>query len=96
MTLIWLNLYAVISNQIKQWSHLEKFCRLSSWDYFENHYHLRGETFSMLHTVSVHSHGNLFISRFERPVHFLLGHFDNSHSDLDAKEHLHFFSIRFY
>ena len=96
MTLLCLNLYAGIFNQSKQCSHLEKFV---VWvlsiisgiiiTYVEK----LSQCFTSFHC---HSHGNSFISKFGRPARFVLGHFDNSHSNLDTKEHLKFFSIRFY
>ena len=91
MTLLWLNLYAVISNQIKQRSHLEK---LVVWvlGIISRIIIIYVEKISQCFiSFQCHSHGNLFISKLGRPVHF-----DNSHSHLDTKEHLNFFSICFY
>ena len=88
--------YAVISNQIKPWSHLEKFV---VWvlEIISRIIIIYVETLSQcIIPFQSHSHGNSFISKFGRPVHFVLGHFDNSQSHLDTKEHLSFFSIPFY
>ena len=96
MTLVWVNLYVVISNETKTWSHPEKFavwvfCIISMIIiiYLE-------KISQCFLPFQCHSHGNCFISKFAGPVQFVLGHFGNSHSHLGTKEHLNFFSIRFH
>ena len=96
MTLVWVNLFVVISNETKTWSHPEKFfvwvfCIISMIIiiYLE-------KISKCFLPFQCHSHGNSFIPKFGGPVQFVLGHFDNSHSHLGTKEHLNFFTIRFH
>ena len=93
MALLWLNFYAVICNQIKQWSHLKKFV---AWviEIISRTITIYVEKlFQCFIPFQCHSHGHSFILKFGKPVNFVLGHFDNSHSHLDTKKHLNFFSI---
>ena len=63
--------YAAISNQIKQWSHLEKFV---VWvlGIISRIIIIYVEKLSQcIIPFQSHSHGNSFISKFGRPVHFV-------------------------
>ena len=96
INLFWLNLYSVISKQIKQWSHLEKFFfRVLGIIYRINIIYVEKRSQYFM-SFQCHSHDNSFITKFGRSVNFVLEHFDNSHRHLDTKEHHNFFSIRFY